>query len=291
MDIAFHIGANCTDEERLLKSLLKNSKALNEQGIVAPLPNKYRRLLRETMHACVSAPPKPDTRDILLDAILEENDGRRVVLSNPDFLCVPNRIFENGQFYSTAIEKVSILRQLFPEDRIQFFLAIRNPATFIPAVYGASKQSDLVKFMNGRDPETIRWAEVIERMQSVAADVDITVWCNEDTPLLWAHLIREISGVDPMTRISGGFDLLQEVMTLDGMKRFLAYIRAHPPQTEARKRRIISTFLDKFANEDAIYDEFELDGWDQALVDRITQHYEADVAKIKSMPGIRFLDI
>ena len=46
MQIAFHIGAHCTDEDRLLKSILKNAQMLSQLGIVVPGPGKYRSLIR-----------------------------------------------------------------------------------------------------------------------------------------------------------------------------------------------------------------------------------------------------
>ena len=49
MQIALHIGENCTDDDRILKSLLKNGSAFADNGIKFPGPGKYRRLLRETI--------------------------------------------------------------------------------------------------------------------------------------------------------------------------------------------------------------------------------------------------
>jgi hypothetical protein len=34
------------------------------------------------------------------------------------------------------------------------------------------------------------------------------------------------------------------------MQRFAAYLKSHPEMTEIQKRRVISTFLDKFALEE-----------------------------------------
>lgn len=291
MDIAFHIGANCTDEERLLKSLLRNADSFAEQGVVVPPPNRYRRLLRETIQTLNGQPPAPDARDILLDAILEHQDGRRLVMSNPDFICVTNRIFENGGFYQLVAEKLQGLRSLFPRDRIHLYMALRDPATFVPAVFTASKHADFDQFMQGMALENIRWSDVCARILQAAPDMQLTVWCNEDTPLIWAQLIREVSGVDPMTRISGGFDLLQELLSPEGMKRFLSYIRSHPPATEARKRKIIATFLEKFAHDDVMYDEIAIPGWTEQMIDALSANYDQDVARIAAMPGVRLITV
>ena len=47
MRIVYHLGAHCTDEDRLVRCLLKNRATLAEQGIVVPAPTRYRKLLRE----------------------------------------------------------------------------------------------------------------------------------------------------------------------------------------------------------------------------------------------------
>ena len=48
MRIVYHLGAHFTDDERLLRCLLKNRDVLAQHDIVVPGPNRYRRLLRET---------------------------------------------------------------------------------------------------------------------------------------------------------------------------------------------------------------------------------------------------
>ena len=66
MDIAFHIGANCTDEDRLLRSVTKNLPNLAGRGTRVPNPARYRRLLRETIQHLRGGSPEPDTRDVLM---------------------------------------------------------------------------------------------------------------------------------------------------------------------------------------------------------------------------------
>ena len=289
MQIAFHIGANCTDGERLIKSLLKNTDAFAEQGIKVPGPSKYRKLLRETIKSLQGQVPAPDTQDVLLDAIMDDERASRLVLSQSNFLTVPARLFEGGVFYATAPLKILSLRALFPKAEFEFHLGLRNPATLVPAIFAQVTGKSAEDFMSGVDPLSLRWSDVIRRLQQAAPDVPITVWCNEDTPLIWAQLIREISGVDPLTKISGGFDLLSAIMSEEGMKRFLSYLRSHPPQTEIQKRRIIAAFLDKYALEDEIEEEVDMPGWDEALVDRMTELYEEDIYGIERMPGVTFI--
>ena len=289
MQIVFHIGANCTDGGRLLKSLLKNAGTFADQGIRVPGPGRFRRLLRETIENLNGGPPAPETRDILIDAIVDDDAITRLVMSHVAFLAVPNQIFVDGQFYAHAERKVAGLASLFPEDELELHIGLRNIATFLPAVFAAAKAEDFGIFLAGADPLSLRWSEFIARIQSAAPNASLTVWCNEDTPLIWAQLIRELSGVDPLAKINGGFDLLSEIMTQDGMKRFLTYLKSHPPQTESQKRRIMAAFLDKYAIPEEIEEELDVPGWDTQIVAELSERYDEDVYRIEKMPGVSFI--
>ena len=289
MQIVLHIGANATDRERLLKSLLKNTETFADQGVRVPGPGKYRRIIRETIQSLSGNPPSDGTRDTLLEAILDGDDATRLVMSHANFLAVPNQIFDSGTFYSNAEMKIATFAALFPDDEIEFHIGLRNPATFIPAVFEQSVIPAMPRFLSGFDPQDMRWSDLLARIQSAAPKATITTWCNEDTPLIWAQLIRELSGVDPLTKITGGFDLLAAIMSEDGMRRFLAYLKSHPPQTETQKRRVIAAFLDKYALPEEVEEEIDAPGWTVELVDAMSRAYEADLDVIAGMPGVTFV--
>tara|TARA_R110002049_G_scaffold95877_7_gene235303 strand:- start:2986 stop:3861 length:876 start_codon:yes stop_codon:yes gene_type:complete len=289
MQIAFHIGANCTDDDRILKSLLKNAGNFGEQGIKVPGPGKYRRLLRETIQNLNGAPPAANTRGILLDAIIDDDDAARVVLSNANFICIANRIFDRGIFYEQAEAKLSALHQLFEQDDIEIFLALRNPATFLPVVFAESKAETPEAYFNGLHPTQVRWSDLVRRIQHMFPQTKLTVWCNEDTPLIWAEILRAISGVEQDQKITGGFDLLASIMSDEGMNRFLNYLRSHPPKSEAQKRRIIVAFLDKYAVEEKIEETVDLPGMTDEMVDELSQIYDNDIEFIEQLPGVSFI--
>lgn len=289
MQIVYHIGANCTDQDRLLKSILKNAESLATQGVKAPSPSKYRRLIRETIQSLNGNPPKEDTREILLDAILDDEQCNRLVMSHAQFMCVNRRVFEGGVFYGLAEDKLTALASIFPEDEIEIFLGLRDPASFIPAVFNDSPVDNFEEFMNGFDPNEMRWSDLIARIRNLLPRASITVWCNEDTPMIWAQLIRELAGVDPLTKITGGFDLLTAIMSKDGMKKFATYLRANPPQTEAQKRRVTAAFLEKYALDEEIEDEVDLPGWTEETMAAMSAAFDDDVYRIERMEGVTFL--
>jgi len=289
MQIVLHTGAHNTDDDRLLRCLLKNKANFQKRGVSVPAPSRYRALIRDTLNAMTNEPPSADAREILLDTILDEDPPDRLLLSNSSFFGVPKTSVKKGVFYPFAENKLSKFSQLFPDDQIELFLAIRDPASFLPAMFADIKETDFVTFMGGTDPRDMRWSNLISRIRDAVPDIAITVWCNEDTPMIWAQLIREMAGLEHNEKISGGFDLLADIMTREGMKRFRAYLKTHPKMSEVQKRRVISAFLDKFAIEDAIEEELDLPGWTEDLIDELGDIYDEDVFQIARLPGVQLI--
>ncbi|MCV2893877.1 hypothetical protein [Lentibacter sp. XHP0401] len=289
MQIVFHAGAHNTDEDRIIKCLLKNRPDFNALGINVPPPGRYRKLMHQTLLAMSEAPPSPDARDILIETILEEEPCERMLLSNENFFCVPNMALRGAQFYDKGHERVDLLSQLFAEDEIEIFLGICNPATYLPAQFRRTKFDDFADMTFGADPRDLRWSDLVYRIRENNPNIALTVWCNEDTPLIWGQIIRELAGIDPNAKIKGGFDLISEIMSAEGMARFRAYLAEHTDMTEFQKRRVIAAFLDKFAREDMIEEELDLPGWTDALVDELTEIYDEDVFEISRIPGVNFI--
>ena len=289
MQIVLHIGANCTDGDMLVRSLTKNAASLAPKGVAIPGLAKYRRLLRETIQNLNGAAPDPGTRDILVNSILDEPGANRMVMSNSAFICLPIRVFEGGEFYGLATMKMRALTQLFPEDELEICLALRNPATFIPAAFETVKNRSFAGFLNGVEPRQVRWSELIGRIRAAAPKAKLTVWSNEDTPLIWGEILRRMMGLAEGTKITGEFDVLSTIMSTEGMARFASYLNSHPPQNDMQLRRIISAFLDKYAIESEIEEEIDVPDWSARLVEELTVLYEADLDHIAQMDGVEFI--
>lgn len=289
MHIVFHAGVHATDEDRLIKCCLKNTQAFSAMGVAVPGPSRYRRLIRDAVQALAEGDATPEARAVLLDAIIEGEMPERMILSNASFFGVPKLAVGKGVFYPGAEVKLARLRALFPQDQIELVLALRNPATFLPAVVALAPDAELATFLDDTDPRDLRWSELLGRITATVPDLQVTVWCNEDTPLLWGDLIRKMAGLKPNTKIIGGFDLLSEIMSPPGMRRFRAYLKTHPTLNEGQKRRVIAAFLDKYALDDAMEEEVDLPGWTDPLIHEMTALYEADLAAIQRMPGVTLI--
>lgn len=289
MQVVYHLGAPCTDEDRLIKSLLLNRARLADEGIVIPPPGRYRMVLRDAARALKGAPASDDIQDALLDAIMDEENCDRLILSNPRFICINRLVVQGAQIWPMIERETRKLRNLFPADEVQFFVAMRDPGTLIPALFNASRFSDFAEFTEAMQPLAVRWSEMISRLRQAHPDCPVTVWCNEDTPLLWGEILREMAGCAPGTPMEGVDDLLETIMEPAGFKRMQAYLKEHPPETEMQRRRIAAAFLDKFALDDEIEEELDAPGWTEDMIDAMTEAYEADMDVVAALPGVTFL--
>lgn len=288
MRIVYHLGAHCTDEDRLVRCLLKNRGILAQQGIVVPGPTRYRTLLRDTVKTLNGQPASQDTQALVLDQIMEEDEAERLILSWDSFLSLPQWALKD-RLYPVAAERVRAFSRVFPDLQAEFFMAIRNPATFLPLLFARQRDKTFEAFMGGVDPLLLSWSEVIEDIVMQNPGIPLTLWCDEDTPLIWPDVLRAVSGMTQGTVLEDADGLLTELMLPEGFERMQAYLAQHAISDPAQRRRVVSAFLDKFALPDAVEMEVELPGWTEDTVATLTAAYQTDIRRIRSLPGVTFI--
>lgn len=288
MRIVYHLGAHCTDDERLVRCLLKNRAALAAEGIVVPGPTRYRTLLRDTAMQLRGQPASRDTQALLLDQIMDEDRAERLVLSWENFMGYGQGAV-GPVLYPAAAERMAAFAQIFPEIAIEFHLAIRNPATFVPSLRGKLAARHPEAIPPDADPTALRWSAVVLALRQAVPDAPLTVWCDEDTPLLWPEVLRAVSGHAEATRLIDTDEVLAEIMVPEGLARLQGYLQAYPPADPVQRRRIVSAFLDKFARPEAVEQELDMPGWDADLIAAATEAYDRDVARLARIEGVTLL--
>lgn len=288
MRIVYHLGAHCTDEERLLRCLLKNRQVLGAQGIVVPGPARYRALLRDTAITLNGQAASRDTQALVLDQIMEEDRADRLILSWDSFLSLPQWALKD-RLYPSAAERVRAFTQIFPDIEAEFHLAIRNPAGFLPGLFALQRDKSYEQFMSAADPLLLHWSDLIEDVIDRNPDVPFTIWCDEDAPLIWPEVLAAVSGHLPGTVLENADDLLASIMLREGFERMQAYLAEHAITSTAQRRRVVSAFLDKFAIRERVETEIDLPGWTTETVEALTAAYHTDVARIRAIPGVTFL--
>ena len=270
MRIVYHLGAHCTDDDRLVRCLLKNRAKLAEQGIVVPAPTRYRKLLRDTAAQLRGAAASEETEAMILDQIMDEPAADRLILSWTSFLSFPAYALSGG-LYAQGGERLRAFTQIFPDIETEFCLAIRNPATFLPDLRERARTKGHEDILRNVDPVSLRWSDTIRQIKAENPGIPLTVWCDEDTPLIWTEVLQAVAGHDPGLALEDSDELLAQLLTEAGLARFHAYCAEHPPQSVLQRRRIITAFLEKFGRPDQLAAEIKAPGWTDTLVERLTR--------------------
>lgn len=289
MEIIYHLGVQHTDEDRITRCLLKNQRRLLDQGIVVAPPGRYRNLFRDTINSLQGRKADPEVQELILDAVMDVDDAKRVFFSHPQFICAAPKVLGEGLLYPMAGEKAVWLRNIFPDNPVSFCMGIRNPATFIPQLFVSAGERNFETFVSGVEVTRIRWSETIQRMRGAAPECPIVVWCNEDTPLLWSEILQAVSGHTLDTELAGVDDFMATLMMSDGLSRMQSYMAEHPPASEERRQHVITAFLEKFGIADELEMEIDLPGWTQDMINYLTDAYEADMDVISGMSGVRLI--
>ena len=286
MQILFHLGAHCTDDGLLIRSILKNRATLAEEGIGVPGPGRYREILGETSTALRGQAADADTESEIIEAIRDDETAHRIVLSNENFLCRNNVVLDEGGLYPKA-QKSAWLRQCLPSCDVEFALGIRNPASFVPELLrmiGAGEEA-----LDDVSIADLLWSEVFADIAVANPGCRIVAWCHEDTPFIWSEVVRELTGHDPFTRMDGEFDMLDRIMTPEGMERLTEFLDARQVTSQSKRRRAVSAFLEAHAIDEAVVAEIELPGWTVETINMLTELYEDDVERIQAMPEVTFI--
>jgi hypothetical protein len=290
MQVVFHLGAHRTDEGRILKALLKDRALLAQRGIAALLPQRFRPVLRQAA--------RPQSGDLFADSTaarlfadqLPEGDVARVILSSEHLLASPGSAIRNDMLYPDAGANIAAYGDLFRGDDCTFCFALRNPATLVPALLTLLPGQTYADVMGTAHPLDLRWQASLARLRQSAPEARLVVWCNEDLPFVWPEVLRRIGGLAPEDPLAGDTDILALLLTPAGLALLDQRLAASGGGRDVGLRRdmtaeVLGAHLQSGSDEE----EVALPGWTQALVDRISADYAADIAEIAAMPGVEFL--
>jgi hypothetical protein len=289
MKIALHLGVHLTDDTKARTCLRANKRQLEAAGILVPRARSFLNLMRGAAAQIVSGEDVPNFYEKLRESVEATESTQRLVLSAPGLLSKPHEAVAGDMFYPGARARMSAFRKLLPGQEIEIFMAIRNPASFVPALLQDMKQDERAELLQGLKGAELRWSHLIAEMRETWPEAPITLWCDEDTPFIWHRLLRLISGYEPETEFENSFDWFETAMIDGGAQKLAAYLDAMPPVDEAHRQQVISAFLEKFCDPDKLEIDFSQTGWDETQIDVISQLYEDDIDLIRTMDGVRLL--
>lgn len=288
MQIVFHLGAHGTDKDRLLRALLKNREAIAKHHTETPAPNRYRGVIGEAMNALNGGAAPAEMQEVLLDSMLDGERTERLVLSHAGFLGMPFRAISAQGIYANASQRIMALSNLFPDSEVEFFLALKHPASLLLSVLQDSGRP-YAEVMDGVEPDSLRWAPAIRRMVQAAQGRRIVLWCNEDTPLIWPEVLHRIANIPGSTPLRGNTQVLAELLPPDKLRELQDRIAGSADMSIDDRRTMVEQALAAHAIAEKVEVETDLPGWTQDLIDQMSDDYDRDVAQVAGMPGVEFL--
>jgi hypothetical protein len=291
MQILFHLGAHCTDNGLLIRSILRNRAKLAEEGIGIPGPGRYRELLGDVSTKLRGEPANAETEALILEAISDDDTADRIVLSNENFLCRANVVLAPNHLYPKA-DKSAWLRNALPSHDVEFALALRNPATLLPNLLARidTEPEAQHRLLADIALKNLLWSDVIYRIADANPGARLIVWCHEDTPFIWSEIMRELTGHDPFTTLDGEFDMLETIISDEGMRRLTDFLASRDVSNPTKRRRAVAAFLEAHAVHEAIEEIIDLPGWTDDTVDALSEQYEDDIALVAKMPGVTLIE-
>ena len=289
MQMVFHLAVHGPDGDRLLKTLLNNRDCLMQHGTDIITPNRHRGLFEEALMSLKGGPATAEMQQIMLDAVLHSESPDRAVFSSPTFMGAPGRVVGQTGLYPQMGARAAALANLFPDHEVEFFLALRNPATLISEVLPVFTGGGYHVLMQGRHPLDLRWRDPIQALLRAVPGRRVVIWCHEDVPLIWPEIARLAGNIPPEAPLRGGMMYLEEILGPEGMARLKDALSAQDRLTVAQRRAISSEMIRDHALPAVLDQVIDLPGWTQEVVDRVTQDYRADVAEIAVLPGVEFV--
>lgn len=289
MKVVFHLGVHCTDDGNLLKCLFANHELLEKQGIIVPDPKSYCEVITQALMNLKGQVAPESLQKTLYDSTIGQRDGERVVLSWENFLAFWQWSFRR-RLYPDSAERIRSLASLFPNAECEFHIALRNIATFLPGLHQRyAPQKPWAEFMRGVDPLGWRWSTVIYDIIMQVPGVSLTIWRDEDAPLIWPEILQAVSDCKPNTLLSYIDAYWGELITPEGMTQMLEKLRSGSYANMIERRKVISYFLENYPRSDKTELEISVPDWNEDTISMLNGIYQDDIDEIKQMPGVRFI--
>jgi hypothetical protein len=288
MEIALHLGVHLTDDGRLVRCLVKNRDILFAQGIEVPAPGRYRETLIRMAGAAAEGALAPDAGTHFLDDLLDSDETRRLVLSEPNVLSWKSAAVRSTGLYPASASRLSGLREAFEGHEVTLYFALRNPASLLPALLPHLKPH-AVTALASVQPAALRWLPFVAGLRQAWPEARMVLWCDEDTPFVWHRVLSDVAGHDAETALAHTYDWFDQIMVEGGAEKLERYMTTTPPVDEAHRQRVIAAFLDKFYDSEKVDIDVSVPGWNENTVNILSEAYEHDIDALSSLSDITVL--
>jgi hypothetical protein len=278
-------GAHKTASSHLQHSLIGAQDSLRDHGVAVIGPKAMRQdltpfsqLLRDGM--------TPEIVTAGANGFLEHYAGQAdtVVLMDENILGGTDRkmLMRKSRLYPWAPRRVSRLLQLFEGHRVEFAMAVRNPATFLPSCWSESlhhgRYATFREFLQDFDPSKGIWSGLIDRIQAVAPEARLTLWRYEDYEALNTALYASLLKPDVANLITPDPTIRRPGLSALAAEWFQAQPNRDKETVQEARKRFPKT------GPDTAYIP-----WNEEERVTITRAYDRDIAKLTKRDDVSVL--
>lgn len=291
MQVVIHAGVPYTDAGQLLANLAAHKGALYKAGTLPLGPRRCRQFVKVMSDAMASGLPLAEAREQMNAVLPDAADIQRVVVSSEKFFGPMRAALQHGQIYPFAGKRAAYTQDLLNGAQIEIFAGLMNPGLFIPRVLTALDPARTRSILDTTDLSCLSWVTMIEDLGDLVPDVKITLWENEDSPLIWGDILRAMAGLPDSIAIPGEHTLLASLLTEQGKHQLLPLIQQEQSGARLASGAELARLLEAHAQPDRVEEELDLPGWSTEIVSAFSELYAQDMAKIRTMPNVRVLEV
>lgn len=290
MQVVIHAGVAFTDEGQIIDLFETNAELLRDHEVSIFGFGTYKRHFRTALDALETGSETAAIRDGFLKRLPRNTRVERAILSTPRFLGELPTAVMDGQFYPLAGQRIAYLGDVFEGTQLELFIALRNPGAFVPRALMRLPETDRQRILAETDLSCLSWLTLIDNIRDLAPDVNITLWSDETSPLIRGDVARAMAGLSKDVPLDQEYALLSSLVSSTGQHEIQALLETHPPEGTPALRADLGRIFEEFALPEAIEEELDLPGWSNEIIEAFTELYEQDLAMLKHMPEIRFIE-
>ncbi|MEM7088894.1 MAG: hypothetical protein AAF496_04920 [Pseudomonadota bacterium] len=289
MQIVIHAGVAFTDEGQLLQALMANTALLAQDRVQPLAPHDGRQFVKAASDALTNKTPITLARNNLLTSLPAHDETKRIILSSDKFLGPRRTAILHGQMYPFAAARANFVDLLLDGAEVHLCVGLVNLGFFIPKLLMSLPEDRKQAILGSTDLSCLSWLSMIEDLRDLAPGVKLTVWANEDTPLIWGDILRAMAGLPDDRTLPDEHMFLSNLLTGPGQRRLSELARQGELNDPETARNHIAAVFEETADPAQFEEELELPGWSLDIFDAFSDLYSQDLQKIQTMPDVRFI--
>ncbi|MCB1395605.1 MAG: hypothetical protein H6898_04975 [Rhodobacter sp.] len=268
--------------------MARNRAEFERQGAVVPPPRLFLSRLSEALDRGRDLDPLA-REDALLRSLGASGTHRWMAVSAPGLLgAVDDVIAPEGFYVRDVARRLHGLRTLFPRCTITLMLAVRSPATMLPAILPDDPEM-LASLLPMLDGDTLPWAALVATIRHHLPAAQLVAWRHENLAGVWPDILAQIVGPGRVLPPAGLLDFATLGLSAQARLRFERYCAANPPPTAGHMRQLAEAFGRRYGHARLSAPAESLPGWARTELDRLDAGYVTEWADISGRADVHTL--